>query len=464
LTPEELSRLDRHRRSVQPSPDVASLAELMAADGIPGVAVAAGTLADGVWSAGYGTIGAGRPEPVTGTTVFQACSISKHVAAFGALRLVADGTLSLDADIRDYLSSWQLSDSDGWRPRVTPRQLLAHTAGLSYNWFPGYGAGAAVPSLRQILDGEPPATTPPVRATLLPGSQFRYSGSHYAVLQQLMTDVTGTPFAELLDALVLGPAGMADSSYRQQFPAGRPGGAALGHHGTGTPVPGGWRTQPELAAAGLWTTPADLVRLELEIIRAAAGESRLLPAELAGQMLTAQVPGGMGLGTWADTSAGYLRFGHPGRNTGYSCLSSAWPATGAAFAMMTNNDDAGEVLATSVAAAERRYAPPPDAAAPAPGEVAGRYLLRDDYPVDIRADGGGLTLTAPGQEPAKLAGRPGGRWRLPGLDAEITFETAGTGPDAEPTLRLRQGGGTQSAARRPGPGRDAPVRRPGAGR
>jgi CubicO group peptidase (beta-lactamase class C family) len=146
--PEELSRLDRHRRSVQPSPDVVGLAELMTASGIPGVAVAAGTLAGGVWSAGYGTIGVSRPERVTGATVFQACSISKHVAAFGALRLVADGTLSLDADIRDYLSSWQLSDSDGWRPRVTLRQLLAHTAGLSYNWFLGYGAGAAVPSLR----------------------------------------------------------------------------------------------------------------------------------------------------------------------------------------------------------------------------------------------------------------------------------------------------------------------------
>jgi CubicO group peptidase (beta-lactamase class C family) len=78
---------------------------------------------------------------------------------------------------------------------VTLGQLLAHTAGLSYNWFRGYNPGESAPSLLQTLCGEaPPANTPPVRPSLLPGSGFRYSGSHYAVLQQLMAEVTATPF------------------------------------------------------------------------------------------------------------------------------------------------------------------------------------------------------------------------------------------------------------------------------
>ncbi len=97
--------------------------------------------------------------------------------------------------------------------------MLSHTAGLSYNWFPAYGPDDPVPTMAQTLRGEPPANTPPVRASLLPGSQFRYSGSHYAVLQQLLTDVTKTPFDELMRTLVFEPAGMADSSYRQDFPA-----------------------------------------------------------------------------------------------------------------------------------------------------------------------------------------------------------------------------------------------------
>jgi Helicase conserved C-terminal domain/Beta-lactamase len=63
--------------------------------------------------------------------------------------MVGDGTLDLDADIGDYLTSWQLPADAGWRASVTLRQLLAHTAGLSYNWFRGYGQDEPVPSMLQ---------------------------------------------------------------------------------------------------------------------------------------------------------------------------------------------------------------------------------------------------------------------------------------------------------------------------
>jgi CubicO group peptidase (beta-lactamase class C family) len=447
--PEELSRLDRHGTSGQRTPDSASLQDLMKTYRIPAVSIAVTRLDGRAWCSGYGTTGAGQPGQVNPHTAFQACSISKHVTAFGALRLVADGVLALDADIGGYLAGWQLpAGGDGWRPRVTLRQLLAHTAGLSYNWFRGYDTGESAPSLLQTLRGEAPANTPPVRPSLLPGSRFRYSGSHYAVLQQLMAEVTATPFDELMRALVLGPAGMSDSSFSQQFPHQRQEGVALGHHVTGTPVPGGWRVLPEMAGAGLWTTPADLTRLELEIARAAAGESRLLGRDLAGQMLTPQVPGGMGLGTEVDTSAGYLRFGHTGGNVGYGCFSFAWPATGAAVAVMANSEGASEVLDSILAAADRRCAPPPDPATPpAPDDLTGRYLLREDYPVDILADGTRLTLTAEGQHPAELLPLPGGRYRLPQLDCEITFDHAG----GLPVIHLRQENSTQTATRAPPP-------------
>ena len=445
--PEVLSRLDRHGTSGLPTPDAASLPELMQAYRVPGVSIAAGCLDGEAWCAGYGVTGAGRPDRVSCHTVFQACSISKHVAAFGTLRLVGDGVLDLDADVEDYLTSWRLPASgQGWRPRVTLRQLLAHTAGLSYTWFRGYDAGEPVPSLLQTLRGEAPANTPPVRPSLLPGSRFRYSGSHYAVLQQLMLDVTGVRFDELMRTLVLDPAGMSDSSFSQQFPHQRAEPAATGHHVTGMPVAGGWRTLPEMAGAGLWTTPADLVRLELEIARAAAGGPALLGQDLAGQMLTPQVPGGMGLGTEVDISGGYLRFGHTGSNVGYGCFSFAWPGTGAAVAVMANSEGAQEILRSTLAAAERQHAPPPDTTrAAAPGNLAGQYLLQEDYPVGIGVSDGRLTLTAPGQRPVDLLPLPGGRYQVPGLDCEITFEdTAGS-----PVMRLRQEKITQTAARKP---------------
>jgi CubicO group peptidase (beta-lactamase class C family) len=278
--------------------------------------------------------------------LFPACSISKHVAAFGTLRLVADAVIDLDADVNAYLSTWRLPGSG----TVTVRQVLAHTAGLTQNWFPGYAEGEPVPSLLQILRGEPPANTPAFRRDLPPDAGFRYSGSHYAVLEQLLIDVTGTPFEELMAALVLEPVGMADSSYDQRFPYEHRERAARGRSG-GVPVPGGWHTQPERAGAGLWSTPADLVRLELEICRASAGTSALLPPGLAAQMLTPQVPGGFGLGTELGDGC----FGHTGQNTGYSCFSFAWPASGTAVAVMTNADDCRDTLVALIELAAHQY-------------------------------------------------------------------------------------------------------------
>ena len=295
-------------------------------------------------------VAVGRPDGEVWTggadLLFPACSISKHVAAFGTLRLVADATIDLDADVNTYLASWHLPGPG----TVTVRQLLAHTAGLTKNWFPGYADGEPVPSLLQVLEGEPPANTPAARRELPPGSQFRYSGSHYAVLQQLLTDVTRTPFDELMESLVLHPVGMADSSYDQHFPHEHRARVARGHSG-GTPVVGGWHTQPEMAGAGLWSTPGDLVRLELEINRATIGESRLLPPALATQMPTPQVPGGFGLGT----ELGDGRFGHTGQNTGYSCFSFVWPASGTAVAVMTNADDCLDTLSALVEMAQRHF-------------------------------------------------------------------------------------------------------------
>jgi CubicO group peptidase (beta-lactamase class C family) len=409
---------------------------------IPGVSIAVGHGDGEIWTAGYGNAKCGTNTPIDSRTAFQACSISKQVAAFGVLRLVADGVLDLDADIDRYLRSWQLPACDGWRANVTVRQLLAHTAGLSYNWYRGYGQGEAVPTMLQILTGTTPANTPPVRASLLPGSRFRYSGSHFAVLEQLLVDVTGSPFEELMQSLVLGPTAMADSSFDQRFPHTRPESVALGHHHAGTPVAGGWHTIPEMAGAGLWSTPADLARFELEIMRAAAGQSPLLSQELATQMLTPQAPADIyGLGTLVHDRAGHRRFGHSGSGVGYGCFSYVWPDAAVVVAVMANSYDAQELLSRIISAADRLYATgSPNAVAPE--EVTGRYLLRDDYPIDITADDDGrLILTAPHQPPALLTPLAGGGYRLPGADLEITFRR---GDDDRYLAELRQENITQT--------------------
>ena len=104
--------------------------------------------------------------------------------------------------------------------------------------FRGYAKGEHVPTTVQVLDGATPANSAPIRADLVPGTQWRYSGGGYTVMQQLLEDVTGQPFPEILRTLVLDPIGMAHSTYEQPLPPERAASVATGHRSSGKPVEG----------------------------------------------------------------------------------------------------------------------------------------------------------------------------------------------------------------------------------
>jgi CubicO group peptidase (beta-lactamase class C family) len=208
--------------------------------------------------------------------LFQAGSISKPVTAMVALELAARGQVSLDADVNQHLTSWQLPGPGN----ITLRRLLGHTAGTGVPFFPGYPQGAGVPTLLQVLDGVPPSRTPAIRVDPAGYGRFCYSGGGYAVVQQLVADVTGMPFAQAARSIVLEPLEMTSSTFRQPLPAGLQHAAA--RHD--------WHVYPEAAAAGLWTTPSDLARLICALQSALAGRESAVCALTAGQMLTPCTP------------------------------------------------------------------------------------------------------------------------------------------------------------------------------
>jgi amino acid adenylation domain-containing protein len=318
-------------------PDAPELLAAMARHTVPGASVAIVERGQLVRAWGQGVIRAGGAESVVARTAFRACSISKHVAAVGVLRLVQDGLLDLDADVREYQRAWRLPVPPG-TPPVTLRHLLSHTAGLNPTPSIGYRRDEPVPSLLDLLTGAPPARSAPVRMELTPGAQFRYARAHYLVIQQVVTDVTGRAFDELIRALVLEPLGMVDSSFDQSFPLGREGLVAFGHGVDTGSTSESWPIYPELAASGLWTTPTDLARLSIEILRAGSGRSggTVLSSDLATEMLRA-IPGiGYGLGSIAVAHTGRHLFGHIGDDLGYQCLSLANLDDGSGVSIMAN--------------------------------------------------------------------------------------------------------------------------------
>jgi CubicO group peptidase (beta-lactamase class C family) len=389
---------------------VKTLAERMASLRVPGVSIA--VINDGAieWAKGYGVAETGTATPVTPRTLFQAASISKPVAALAALRLVAQGKLGLDEDVNLKLRSWKVPENGFTKTeRVTLRRLLSHTAGLTVHGFGGYAAGDPVPTLVQVLDGAKPANSDAVRVDVDPGTIMRYSGGGFTVAQQLMIDVSGRAFPDLMAELVLKPVGMDDSTYEQPLPASRRGEAASGHTSDGKLLPGRYHTYPEMAAAGLWTTPTDLAKFLLEIQRAFQGRSAILPAPLAREMTTAVKPG-YGLGLSLSGAGEAANFGHGGSNEGFKCQMVAFFEGGRGAVVMTNGDQGGSLAGEVLRAIAREYGWP--AFKPVAKKTVevdpktltsleGRYELRPGRFLDVKLDGGTL-FVIDGQDRVEL--------------------------------------------------------------
>jgi len=317
---------------------------------VPGFSVALIDRKEVAWARGYGVREVGCQNPVTPETVFQAASISKAVAAIMALRLVDQGLIDLDGDVNDVLHTWKVPKSkhtqprsDGTRPLVTLRGLLSHSAGISPAHYMGYPIGAPLPNLRQILDGKPPAYPRPVRSKEAPGNEFHYSAGGYIVVQQIIEDVGGQPFACLAKEWVFDPLGMIHSTFDPILPEDTTLPVATAHHQKGMPVPGKWHMYPELAAAGLWSTPSDLARLAIEVIRSYKNESnRILSAEMTRKMMTPLLSFRgftIGLAFFMVIQDGKNSFGHPGWNVGFHSMVSGILETGKGFAWMANGEN-----------------------------------------------------------------------------------------------------------------------------
>lgn len=321
-----------------------SLAELMKTFNVSGLSVAVIENYKVVDVKAYGVIGPGSSTPVTPKTLFQAGSISKPVAATGALALVEQGKLSLDEDVNKKLTTWKVPENDLTKTeKVTLRRIMSHTAGLTVHGFPGYDVDEPTPTLVQIFNGEKPANTAPIRVDILPGTKSVYSGGGVTIEQQLMLDVTGKPFPALMRELVLDKIRMTDSSYEQPLPTARAAMTAWGAYADGKPVHGKWHIYPEMAAAGLWTTPTDLAKFAIEIALSKQGKANhILSQKMTDEMLT-PVLDGAALG-WFLEKDNPGQFGHNGADEGFQALLTMNADTGNGMAMMADSDNGISVM------------------------------------------------------------------------------------------------------------------------
>jgi len=320
-----------------------TLAERMDYYHVPGVSIA--ILKDGAihWAKGYGVADSLQGTSVDTNTLFQAGSISKPVAALAALHLVQEGKLNLDTDVNTYLTGWKIPDHE-WAAEtpVTLRHLLTHTGGLTVHGFPGYTQTDTFPAIEQVLRGE--GNTPAIFVDTEPGSNWRYSGGGYTIMEKVVEDVSGMSLEDYTRQNVLDPMGMVKSTYEQPLSDNYHSQASAAYDGMGTYIDGGWHNYPEQAAAGLWTTPRDLLRYALEMQAAYAGESdRVINQETVSAMLTRH-QNNWGLGPALSPEEEPLIFAHGGKNAGFSNTFMAFAKKGGGGLVIMTNADRGTSL------------------------------------------------------------------------------------------------------------------------
>ncbi len=390
-----------------------SIAARMKLYRVPAVSIAVVEDYHVAWARAYGLRDVASNAPAQPTTLFQAASMSKPVAAAGILRLFQQRGLLLDADVNTMLRSWRVPPlPEKTKELVTMRRLLSHSAGINVGGFVGYDRDAPLPTRVQVLNGAPPANSEPIAMTSVPGGSPNYSGGGTTIAEQLAVDVSGEPFPLFMQQTILGPIDMSDSTFAQPLPESLWSRAANGYYTDGKPVHRGWHVYPTMAAAGLWSTATDLGKFVVAIqnaLRAHAGDA--IDASIAREMTT-PFAGSFGLGLDDTRDAFELddtraSFGHNGANVGFRGVFLGLLRGGRGVAIMTNSDNGlrlADEIVNSVATAYNwpvRQPAPKAALSFTPAELsayAGSYhaqVSSEDVAIDLRTNGSELMMRGP---------------------------------------------------------------------
>lgn len=439
-----------------------TLEELLDHFNVPGVSVAVIRDFEVHWEKGYGVADAETGAPVDTETLFQAASISKPVAAMAVLKAVQDGLFTLDTDINDILTSWTLDGGEFTRDRpVTPRGLTSHTSGLGDGFgFPGYDPDAPIPTVIQILEGHELSNVGPIFMERPPLTLAEYSGGGVTLMQQALSDARGRPFAELMQDEVLGPIGMANSTFQQPLPPELDRTAARAHDAEGEGRGAKWHVYPEQAAAGLWTTAGDLARFAVEVQKSARGESnRVLDRTTVQAMLSPVGVGDFAVGFGIAKRGQGWYFSHGGSNWGFRANLVAHKLHGYGMAVMTNGDRGGALVGEILRRIERVYEwdsvaePAPRGYAPPverteielPVEVLRRYVgayeISDERTITVTLEDGELFVEPTGQAKVPIVPESETRFFLRTGNVQVSF----TVEDGEVTgLVVHQAGRRQT--------------------
>ncbi len=385
---------------------IETLEERMAFYHTPAVSIAVVNNGKIEWARGFGKSDLESNTLTDIETMFQAASISKPIFALAVMKLKEKGKVDTEKDVNAYLSSWKIPKNGDWQPKISLRQLLSHTAGLTVHGFPGYANKEAIPTIPQILNGEKPANTGRVFVDILPGTKFRYSGGGTVVAQLAITDLLKKPFPEIMDEEVFRPLQLKQSTFSQPLPKDFKYKTATAYPYKNLPITGNHHIYPEMGPAGLWTTPTELATIMLEIQKGLSGTSDFIEKETLEEMLTPQeVANWIGIGFMLEGENESARFKHGGWNEGFLSEFRGHKNLGKGVVIMLNSNEGHGIIDEIMNAVAKEYEWPDYLTEETKFEPIDASVLNHlgeygEYKLDH--SNGQLFLVLPKQEPLEL--------------------------------------------------------------
>ncbi|HEY8276651.1 MAG TPA: D-alanyl-D-alanine-carboxypeptidase/endopeptidase AmpH [Methyloceanibacter sp.] len=220
---------------------------------VPGLVIAA--IRNGeVVVKGYGETAKDSGKEPDGDTIFRIGSITKAFTGAALASMVADGEVQFTDKLQDRLG-WKVKipDRDGKPIRLI--DLATHASGLPReSQDSSVGADGDRTTTKEdyikSLEGYPLLFTP--------GAGILYSNFGFDLLAQALANVEGKPYADLLKARVLDPAGLKDTKF--DLAPGDEARAMQGHNFDGSPMPFSKTALMIVGAGGLYSTPNDIMR------------------------------------------------------------------------------------------------------------------------------------------------------------------------------------------------------------
>lgn len=269
----------------------------------------------------YGYADLAQKKPVSNDTTFKIASISKSVTAYAVMQLVEEGKLNLDTPVDNYLTRWHLPDSQFDNSKVTLRNLMSHTSGVSDSSEDGYTE--PLPDIATAL------TQRNVHLLREPGTVFEYSGNAgFGICQLVIEEVTGQKYEDYMTKQVFQKLGMSNTSFDNS------GAKLASHYGANN------RPEPVVpivmnAADGVTTTSTDLAKLAIAMM-AYQNDTN---SEMFKLQKNTESQGGYGLGINMRTlSDGRTTYDHKGVLTGWQVHMIFEPQSQNGLVILTNSD------------------------------------------------------------------------------------------------------------------------------